>query len=278
MDLGQVRLDNQHQTRLATYQNVGYDFERRDKKILTLDIADDGITNPLSTATTFTADLLEPLVVDKLSDIYLDGFMTHNSLICHTGNTMAFSLMVNEFNINSNSASTSTTASQNSFRKILIPNDHASLDDVHSCVVHKGKKLNYVCSINPCRLTKLTGLITDLSGASMFSTSTNGHVEAGGKLYYVKLDGVLTRAIEHGKIVTFSANTDGGNFITAFAMKHQATDLYVYSAGGKMTSETIGTAMGNATVDGTTAKPTKNNTFRAPDFPRFIAEFIIVAR
>ena len=29
-------------------------------------------------------------------------------------------------------------------------------------VIHKGKKMNYVCSINPGKITKLSGKITDL--------------------------------------------------------------------------------------------------------------------
>jgi len=143
MDFGQRRLDNQQKTRLATYQNVGYDFERRDKKTLIVDVADTASVAPLSGASDFSVDLFEPLVIDKLSDIYLDSFMTHNSLVCHTGNTMAFALKINEFNVNSNAAS--TNSNQNIFNCIIIPNDHTSVNDVHSCVVHKVKKLNYVC-------------------------------------------------------------------------------------------------------------------------------------
>ena len=33
----------------------------------------------------------------------------------------------------------------------------------------KGKKLNYICSINPCTISKLTGTITDLNNSNMFS-------------------------------------------------------------------------------------------------------------
>jgi hypothetical protein len=275
MDFGQQRLQQQDAARQMMYQNSGYQFERRDKKTLILDIADDGTTNPLSKSEVFSADLFEPLIIDKLSDIYLDSFMTHNALVCRTGNRMAFALQINEFNINSNSASNSSTARQQAFNSIIIPNDHNSINDVHSCVVHKGKKLNYVCSINPGRISKISGKISDLSGSSMFTT---GDGNDGGKLYYVKLSAVLTRAVDTDKIITFSANTNLGNFKTAFGMALNATDLYFYSDGGSISTSDTGTAMGNATVDGLTAKATLNNTFRAGDFPRCIAEFVIVAR
>ena len=55
---------------------------------------------------------------------------------------MAFSLTINEFNINSNSAS--TASNQHLFNQILIPNDHSTIEDVNSCVVFKGKK-NELC-------------------------------------------------------------------------------------------------------------------------------------
>ena len=60
--------------------------------------------SPLSTATEFSIDLFEPLTVDKLSDIYIDSVSTYNSLLCDTSNRTAFSLSINEFNVNSNVA------------------------------------------------------------------------------------------------------------------------------------------------------------------------------
>ena len=141
---------------------MDYGFDRRVTKSLILDVADTSTNFPLSAGEEFSIELFEPLVIDKLSDIYLDSFMTHNTMICHTGDTMAFALKINEFNVNSNAAS--TASNQHMFNSIIIPNDHSNITDVHSCVVHKGKKLNYVCSINPCRLSTISGKLTDLAG------------------------------------------------------------------------------------------------------------------
>ena len=187
MDFGQQRLQQQNAARQMMYQNPGYQFERRDRKTLILDVADTASIKPLSTAGEFSVELFEPLIVDKLSDIYLDSFMTHNSQICHTGDKMAFSLQINEFNVNSNVASSApagTTGGQHIFNRIIIPNEHNDITDVHSCVVHKGKKLNYVWSINPCKLSNISGKITDLNGKSMYGNLENTD---GGILYYVQL-------------------------------------------------------------------------------------------
>ena len=79
MDFGQQRRQQQEAAIHMMYQNSGYQFERRDKKTLIVDVADNGTTNPLSTAGVFSVDLFEPLIVDKLSDVYLDNFTTYNS-------------------------------------------------------------------------------------------------------------------------------------------------------------------------------------------------------
>jgi len=280
MDFGQQRLQQQQNARDMMYQNPGYQFERRDKKTLILDIADDGSSfNPLSKAEDFSADLFEPLIIDKLSDIYLDSFMTHNSQICHSGDKMAFSLGINEFNINSNSASNSSTARQHTYNKIIIPNDHASIDNVHSCVVHKGKKLNYVCSINPCRLSKITGKITDLNGSSMYNDSTPGNAADGGILHYVQLTTGVTKHVNKGVKFGWSGGATAGatKFSVAFAMEEGATDLYFYSNGGTVTDSSL---LGNVSASGSGIHSLTSDvsTYRAGDFPRFIAEFVIIAR
>ena len=282
MDFGQQRLQQQEAARQMMYQNQGYQFERRDKKSLILDIADDGTTNPLSKAEDFSADLFEPLIIDKLSDIYLDSFMTHNSQLCHSGDKMVFSLRINEFNINSNSASNSSTARQHTFNRIIIPNEHSSIDDVHSCVVHKGKKLNYVCSINPCKLSTISGKITDLNGTSMYNDCTPGNVADGGILHYVQLTSGTTKYVAPGQEFGWSgadADSEASKFSVAFAMEEGATDLYFYSNGGTVTG-TSSPALGNVSAgsSGIHGLTSDVSTYRAGGFPRFIAEFVIIAR
>jgi len=290
MDFGQQRLQQQESARQMMYQNPGYQFERRDRKTLILDVADQGTdaTNPLTNASEFSVDLFEPLIIDKHSEIYLDSFLTHNSLVCHTGDTMAFSLQINEFNVNSNVAS--TASGQNTFNRIIIPNEHNSTDDVFSCVIHKGKKMNYVCSINPCKLSKITGKITDLGGNSMYTTST-GKGHGVGLLYYISLTDTTTKTVPAGSVFGFNGGTGGTSttgtgFVTAFDMDQGVTDLYFYAqAGSTVTGLNVtreigsinGTDIGLGQV-GVATLTTTANTFKEGDNSRFIAEFIIVAR
>ena len=72
MDFGQQRLQQQNAARQMMYQNSGYQFERRDRKTLILDVADQGTdaTNPLTNANEFSVKLFEPLIIDKHSDIF----------------------------------------------------------------------------------------------------------------------------------------------------------------------------------------------------------------
>ena len=281
MDFGQQRQQNQQNARSMMYQNPGYQFERRDQKTLILDVADDATTEPLGKAEEFSVDLFEPLIIDKLSNIYLDSFMTHNSSVCGSGNTMAFSLQINEFNVNSNSAS--SASNQNMYNKIIIPNDHSSVTEVHSCVVHKGKKLNYVCSINPTTLSKISGKITNLVGNSIFGHGTGNP----GTVYYVSLVDPVTTHISKETVFGFDAGvsptTGTTGFRTVFEMLEGSTDLYFHINGiaqavdadfvsGAATRET-----GSSTA-GLNSLTVNTSTYRKGDYPRFIAEFVIISR
>ena len=119
MDFAQQRMQQQDAARMMMYQNSAYQFERRDKKTLIVDVEDKGAiaTNPLTNKSEFSVDLFEPLIVDKLSDVYLDNFTTYNSLLCDKGDRSSFSLQINEFNVNSNVASSGD--GQNMFNRIF---------------------------------------------------------------------------------------------------------------------------------------------------------------
>ena len=143
------------------YENSGYQYERRERKTLILDVS-----IAVGTEVSFSEELHEPLRIDKLSDIYLDSFTTFKATKNDTAaNNMGFVLGIDQFNINSNSTEGKF------FNKIIIPNDDTAGSGTK---VHKGKKMNYICSINPETLTTISGTITDLSGsASAFGHGTS---------------------------------------------------------------------------------------------------------
>ena len=154
------------------YQNSGYVNNRNRKRTLILDIDDSASSDThLGVGGEFNIKLFEPLIVDKHSEVYLDNCLTFNSNIAQTPSSCAFALRINEFNMNSNVASSSHN--NNMFNSLIIPNDHKSVSGNQGAVVHKGKKFNYVCDINPQTIHSLSGKITDLSGSPIFH-GTNG--------------------------------------------------------------------------------------------------------
>ena len=164
------------------YENSGYRNDRKKTISLILDIDDEtGPNNPLTSGSQFTVNLFEPLLIDKKSTIYLDSFLTFNSNISNNTDYAAFALKINEFNIQSicgNQTEEGVNKTDNITGKILIPNEKDSLDHYYSTVQHKAKKFNYICDINPCRLNKITGNITNISGGPAFAgnDSTNNKI------------------------------------------------------------------------------------------------------
>ena len=138
-----------HQTNMldSTYQNSKYSYERENRKTLIID------SGTLSTTTTFSLTLQEPFIIDKLSDVYLESFTTFDSLVNTATKNMGFILDIDQFNIQNNSTN------ELLFNKIFISNEDAQGGEKTN--IHKGKKLNYICQINPTKLKNITGSVTD---------------------------------------------------------------------------------------------------------------------
>jgi len=164
--------------KLAFYQNPSYQLERREKKTVILDVSHPPTTPTSTMPTEFNVKLLEPLIVDRLSDVYLDSFITTNAIANTTDlENIGFTLKINEFNINSNIASNqdkTPTGGYDSrkFNSIFIPNADSTSQPtepgedgdppiVKASVSHKAKKFNYIASINPCTISSLSGEILD---------------------------------------------------------------------------------------------------------------------
>ena len=158
MEWGKQMEKHQENAKFALYQNSNYNFERSERKTLILEI------DLTTSENTFSVNLIEPLIVDKLSDIYLDSFTTHYVKTCDSVVDMGFILDIDQFNIQNNSTN------KNLFNKIFIPNEDTAGT---STIVHKSKKLNYVCQINPCKLYEITGSITD---CQLHSTGAAGFI------------------------------------------------------------------------------------------------------
>jgi hypothetical protein len=165
-----------------TFENTIYNYDRRKRQTLLLDI--DEQLNSTSSGTDFTLLLDEPLTIDKSSDIFLDTVITFDLNHKNTntdGKNICFLIGIDQFNINSIGGSAATgTDPQSAFNghlrnKILIPNEEGATGG-NKAATHKGKKMNYICQIDPCRLTKITGSVTDLDGAPTFNSTDKGRM------------------------------------------------------------------------------------------------------
>ena len=173
------------QNQMQMYQNSGYRNKRGKIQTLVLDVKDgpvtivktnaDGTTAPetvirthLGNADEFKIDLFEPLEIDTLSVISLDNLITFNCNLSNTTQSSAFCLHINEFNIETNVAAEDNRDLQNIFNSIVIPNENNDIGNYGGAVLHKSKKMNHICYINPCTISSLSGRISNLIGGSAF--------------------------------------------------------------------------------------------------------------
>jgi len=168
MNQGELTKELRENAVLNLYQNQGYQTERVERKTLLLVIES-------AKHASFTINLQEPLRIDKLSDMYLDSFVTVN---CTTGVSPAlensgFILKLDQFNINTVAGSTDTTTGAKLFNSIFIPNEHTTANQT---VSHKCKKINYICSVNPSKIFTISGSLMALDGSDPFAGS--GHAIA----------------------------------------------------------------------------------------------------
>jgi len=270
------------------YQTSGYINKRNRKRTLILDVDDStsGDTH-LGAGGEFNIRLFEPMIIDKHSEVYLDNFITYNSNVASSMNEAAFCLKINEFNMKSNTASSSDSGTI--FNSLIIPNEHKSVTSNHGVVVHKGKKFNYVCDMNPQTIHSLSGKITDLSNIPIFHgpSTTDQYTYA-----IVGIDpGNLNRLIEAGETFT-QITSDTGPAVTqtvngTFLATHynNATELHFSTSDPLATTENFVSAAGDLTFNTTATDPvvsnttTENTNLHLINNPgRFIAEFSIISR
>lgn len=150
------------------FETNRYKNPRNKKLSLFLDIGNENLSGGRDTP--FNITLTEPLLIDKQSEIYIDNFITFNSMMADVSERSCFVLKINEFNINSGTAvSDDNKKSRNYYNSLIIPNENRNVANFYSTVSHKAKKYNYVCDINPTKLYNISGYLTDLSGNPIFN-------------------------------------------------------------------------------------------------------------
>ncbi len=138
---------------LNIFENTDYIFNRRETHSLVIDVE-------CGTTVNFDESLIEPLIVDKQSDVYLDSLSTFRCKTSDTEGEMGFLLSLDNFPIKTASNGSSIN------RSLYIPNEQSTASNPSIGRSHKGKKLNYICTINPTKITKVSGKLTLLDGST----------------------------------------------------------------------------------------------------------------
>ena len=143
---------------MSFYENKGYHFERLPNKLINI-VLDTSVKEK-------TYNLIEPLVIDKHSDIFIDSFITfhtHSTEGEETGyktssSNAVFIMGIKDLNMQGVSNGSDSTY----YNKIVIPNTYGTQDnDNDKVTVHKSNKFNFVSSINPTTLSSLTISLTN---------------------------------------------------------------------------------------------------------------------
>lgn len=128
------------------FQNSGYTSDRDEKQLITIKL-DNSVTSKIY-------GLVEPITIDRLSDIYLDSFISNNITQTNPDHNIII-LGVKEFNIKS----VSNEPKYNN--KIIIPNTNSAGASVNTTIAHRATKFNFVANINPIKLRSLEISLTD---------------------------------------------------------------------------------------------------------------------
>lgn len=96
---------------------------------------------------------------DQIFDVYLESLTTFNCQYNNNSSNMAFRLKINEWNIKNHSNLLESN-------EIIIPNSTPSGSTTTNC--HKSKKLNYITSITPDKISNIQGSISVLDGSTIF--------------------------------------------------------------------------------------------------------------
>jgi len=155
--------------KLPTNNNSRYFYNNKIKQlVLDIEFASYSGEEPRE----FKLQLADPLIIDVEHDIFLDVAITDNfkdaDADLDDGANMAFLLKIDQFNIQTKSATTPSitpsTIPNNINGTILIPNEGGH--------IHKGRKHNYVGTITPAKLMHITGKVIDLDGNNPISAAS----------------------------------------------------------------------------------------------------------
>lgn len=280
------QLMEQGQQNFNLFETNRYKNQRNRKLSLFVEIDNDSLSKGKDQE--FNIELNDPLLIDKHSEVYLDNFITFNSLLADSYQRSAFSIKINEFNIHQGAAISAGT-SKNSFNNIIIPNENRSVGNFFSTVSHKAKKYNYICDINPTKISSVSGYITDLEGKPIFNGNDADHFYTYATINVTSwnVTGYL-HVLHTNQRVTITIST--GNPIDAIILSNAEKDSNIYFAThDEITGFTVGDTIKITDINGTDSAQllgsnhpyildTKTDVDNPSHKARAILEFTIISK
>ena len=191
----------QHQMQQHFYQNQRYSFGDFDTKKITLFYSGSGtmtssqtgdtlvsntiITNTSDSASYVTAtynsdgefvfNLVEPIIIDKMSDIFLDNFTIYNcSGVNGDAEKGANYGAVLKFNdINQNNFSNNTTIHDG---ELIVLDTDTAMNGSGTFIIAKNKKFNYMGVMQPGRYKTINGKLTNIDNKRWTNPTANNLV------------------------------------------------------------------------------------------------------
>lgn len=171
------------------YQNTAYMGKRVERQSLIVHINANMFSDLTAESGRFDLKLEEDFNIGRASDVYLDNMTSIHLMSPYaagasiTARRIAILLRIDQFK--SKMVATDTTSSDSGVDPkyqthsmsggIVVTNESRSTsdDDIGDVVVHRSRKNNYICTINPTKLKRISGTISPLikDGASASNLS-----------------------------------------------------------------------------------------------------------
>jgi hypothetical protein len=188
----------QHQMQQQIFQNQRYSFGDFDSKKITLFYSGSGIINSTQTTETLTSNtittnasgsasyvtatydgsgnfvfnLVEPMIIDKMSDVFLDNFSIYNcnASMSTSSKGESYGIVLNFDDINQNNFSNNTTIHDG---ELIILDTNEGGNASGTFIIAKNKKFNYMGVMQPGKYNTINGRLTDINKGVLGQQQTN---------------------------------------------------------------------------------------------------------
>ena len=144
------------------FTGTQYKHDSENKTIL-LDISG-------NTETDFLKKIEKNLILDEEYEVYFESITTFKTKVNTGPNDICFLLKFHDFNIQIgfNYKDNSNTLTKLEQKNILIPN--SCITD-GATAISKGKKLNFICSILPIKISEIHFSLSNMNNETIFTTN-----------------------------------------------------------------------------------------------------------